>query len=167
MKYAMTMALVAGMALSACNSGDQAKDATQNPANAIAVPNVAANAANVAEAPAGNAVDGNELAAGDPESPIYGDCYLRIDGKVYMDIKRDCPILSLHDGQSSLILNSDGESEIKGYFAYLTPNGDGTAGASWNQDRGATHAQAPLSEKLKRDGACWADDRVRICAVKR
>lgn len=158
------MAMVAVMALSACNSGEQATTAAQKPDNVTAAPNVAAN---VAEAPADNAVDGNASAAADPESPLYGDCYLRIDGKVYLDIKKDCPIFPLRDGQGSLILNSDGENEVKGYFAYLTPNGDGTAGASWNEEPGATHAQAPLSEKLKRDGACWADERVRICAMKR
>lgn len=179
MKAVIVAMAAAGLLLGGCSGKGGDKDAAPSndaaSANVVNATNAPANAAAVTgadnavagDAVAGNAVDGAALESGDPESAIYGDCYLKVDGKVVLDIRKDCPMVSLHDGQGSLILNSDGESEIKGIFAYLTPNGDGTAGASWNEEPGVTHAQAPLSEKLKRDGACWADERVRICATKR
>lgn len=126
----------------------------------VAAP-VGGNAANSA-----NAAAPEEATGSDPESAMYGDCYLKIDGKVYIDVKKDCPMFPLNDGKGGLIVNSDGEEYLGGYFAYLQPNGDGTASASWNEEKGATHAQSPLSETLKRDGACWYDKRVRICATK-
>ncbi|MDO7833641.1 hypothetical protein Q4610_01150 [Sphingobium sp. HBC34] len=175
MKAVIVAVAAAGLLLGGCsgkggdNGATPANEAMANGAidNAADAPANAAAATGADNAVAGNAVDGAALESGDPESAIYGDCYLRVDGKVVLDIRKDCPMVSLHDGQGSLILNSDGESEIKGIFAYLTPNGDGTASASWNEEPGVTHAQAPLSEKLKRDGACWADERVKICATKR
>jgi hypothetical protein len=156
------------LALAACSGGEKSTG------NETATASVTGNAQNIADAPvtaanadANAAVDGAALEASDPTSSISGDCYLKIDGKVYLDIKKDCPMVSLHDGHGGLILNSDGENQTKTYFAYLTPNGDGTAGASWNAEPGATHAQSLLSENLKRDGACWFDSRVRICAIRR
>ncbi|MCP1468855.1 hypothetical protein J3E64_000522 [Sphingobium sp. OAS761] len=142
----------------------------------------------MATSDAGNAASParNEAAAGDTASPgpvppvevaagnviasqsaLRGDCSLTIDGKTYLDLKNDCPIYPLNDGKGGLIVNSDGEHEVEGYFAYLLPNGDGTASASWNAEIGATHAQSPLSEHLTRDGACWADAHVRLCATRR
>ena len=156
---------VLAFALVACSGGEDSL------ANDARTPTVAQNAAgNAAGAPVPDADAAGNVAEPEADSSvstIYGDCYLRIDGKVYLDIKKDCPMVSLHDGNGSLILNSDGEHQVKTYFAYLTPNGDGTAGASWNEEPGVTHAQALLSENLKRDGACWFDSRVRICATQR
>lgn len=165
----MAAAMLA-LAVAGCAKGEQEGNAAA-PANAAAANASASNEAAPVAAPEGdnaaNAAAPEEATGSDPESAIYGDCYLKVDGKVYIDVKKDCPMFPLNDGKGGLIVNSDGEEYLGGYFAYLQPNGDGTASASWNEEKGATHAQSPLSETLKRDGACWFDKRVRICATKR
>lgn len=167
----MAAAMLA-LAVAGCAKGEKEGNAAAS-ANAAAANASASNeAAPVAEPEGDNAANAVNAAAeettgSDPESAMYGDCYLKVDGKVYIDVKKDCPMFPLNDGKGGLIVNSDGEEYLGGYFAYLQPNGDGTASASWNEEKGATHAQSPLSETLKRDGACWYDKRVRICATKR
>ncbi|MFK0273023.1 hypothetical protein ACIQUG_05075 [Ensifer sp. NPDC090286] len=54
------------------------------------------------------------------------------------------------------------------YFTYVfmsDEDGPNMAIAHWNADPSSTHAHSPLG-KLKRDGACWVSDTVRICAWK-
>ncbi|WP_254798740.1 hypothetical protein [Sphingobium sp. AS12] len=166
----LTAGVVLALLLTACSGAD--KSSTNEAAIVNINRNVAANPGNLADAPVMAAGSGADAAVAPPDaskpvSAIYGDCYLKIDGKIVLDLKKDCPIVSLHDGKGSLILNSDGEHEVETYFVYLTPNGDGTAGASWNEEPGARHAHSFLSEKLKRDGACWFDTRIRVCATSR
>ncbi|MBB3980868.1 hypothetical protein GGR44_000499 [Sphingobium fontiphilum] len=165
----MAAAMLA-LAVVGCAKDDKDGNAAA-PSNTAAANASPANEAAPVAAPEGdnaaNAAAPGEASGSDPESAMYGDCYLKVDGKVYIDIKKDCPMFPLNDGKGGLIVNSDGEELLGDYFAYLQPNGDGTASASWNEEKGATHAQAPLSETLKRDGACWYDKRVRICATKR
>lgn len=103
-----------------------------------------------------------------PTGPAFaGDCSLKIDGKTYLDIRKTCPIYPLNDGNSSLIVNSDGETKIESYFVYLLPKGDGTASISWNEDPGANHAWAQLGDDFRRDGACWSNARAEVCATRR
>lgn len=165
----MAAAMLA-LAVAGCAGGEKDGNAAA-PANEIVANVSASNEAAPVAAPAGdsaaNAAADEGATGSDPESAMYGDCYLKVDGKVYIDVKKDCPMFPLNDGKGGLIVNSDGEEYLGGYFAYLQPNGDGTASASWNEEKGATHAQSLLSETLKRDGACWYDKRVRICATKR
>jgi hypothetical protein len=52
----------------------------------------------------------------------------------------------------------------KGAFAYVTIMSKGVAEASWNEGN-SIRAQAPLGE-LKRNGACWSNKKVTICAKK-
>lgn len=53
-----------------------------------------------------------------------------------------------------------------GVFAYVTMTGKGVADASWNGNEGASHAHDELGmlTRSKEDGACWVNDRARICA---
>lgn len=171
MQYPMMVALTA-LFVAGCSGTE--RDNAAGPVREEVAANVApavqpaANAVNAATSTGkDDAIETDASTGRDPESPIYGDCYLKIDGKVYLDIRKTCPMFPLGDGKGGLILNSDGENEVKTYFAYLTPNGDGTAGATWNEEPGITHAQALLSENLKREGACWSDARVKICATRR
>lgn len=163
----MAAAMLA-LAVAGCAKGEKEGNAAASANAAAANASVSNETAPVGDN-AANAVNAaaEETTGSDPESAMYGDCYLKVDGKVYIDVKKDCPMFPLNDGKGGLIVNSDGEEYLGGYFAYLQPNGDGTASASWNEEKGATHAQSPLSETLKRDGACWYDKRVRICATKR
>lgn len=82
---------------------------------------------------------------------------------------------------ASCELTVDGRSRIKGpcqyrptggggfqisagdYFAYLSIVGPSLAEASWNGSPRSSHAHVPLGQ-LKRSGACWSNQRARICA---
>lgn len=170
MRYAiMAMSIASLIALPGCSKANDRSVSTP-PGNDSVEQNIAPSIANEVAAPSAGQAKEDEVstpAEVGPSSAVYGDCYLKIGSRLYLDIRKTCPIFPLQDDHGGLILNSDGEHPVKGYFVYLTPNGDGTAGATWNEEPGISHAQALLSEKLRRDGACWYDDRVRICAKKR
>ncbi|MEP6947258.1 MAG: hypothetical protein ABJA02_15165 [Acidobacteriota bacterium] len=84
-----------------------------------------------------------------------GRCLLEVDGKKY--ISGGCRI-ELEKGGSFQIY----DLKKHGYFAYVDVNGN-TAEGYWNEDPMATHAQSPLGT-LMRDGACWQNERAKVCA---
>ncbi|MEI9888839.1 MAG: hypothetical protein WDN08_20525 [Rhizomicrobium sp.] len=81
------------------------------------------------------------------------DCELTVKGKAY--IKGVCQFTPSPGGSFQI---SQGD-----YFAYLNVTKPGVADASWNETPESTHAQAPLGT-LARQGACWINRTVRICA---
>lgn len=81
------------------------------------------------------------------------DCELTVDGKTR--IRGTCEFRPTGGGGFQISKGS--------YFAYLTVTGTGVAEASWNERPESTHAQAPLG-RLTRNGACWVNQRARICA---
>ncbi|RYG90160.1 MAG: SHOCT domain-containing protein [Alphaproteobacteria bacterium] len=88
--------------------------------------------------------------------PVRGRCFLQVDGKSYID------------GECDIVLEADGSFDIQDqfgsptYFAKVLRDGAEAQGY-WNQYPGATRAHTDLGT-LKRDGACWANDKARICA---
>lgn len=89
-----------------------------------------------------------------------GKCRLVIDGKTYISGK--CRIEMASDGTGSFQIFESGKRI--GYFAQVQIDGEGALGY-WNEEKGANHAHTPLGT-LTRDGACWKNDRARICAWK-
>lgn len=72
-----------------------------------------------------------------------------------------------NDGKPDNSEDCSGATEVmfkKGVFVYVTIFSKGLAGGSWNEGT-STHAQAPLGD-LKRNGACWSNKKVTICAKK-
>jgi hypothetical protein len=95
-----------------------------------------------------------------------GRCLLKVDGGTY--ISGPCKIKLGDDGGA----NQAGyvNIEANGYFAFVDveeteEDGASVGTGSWNKYRGTTHAHAHLGE-LSRKGACWVNDRVRLCAWK-
>lgn len=82
------------------------------------------------------------------------DCKLVVKGKTYLN--GTCMYDADRDGSFRLFGNK--------YFVYLNTFGDGTAGASWNGVSQASHAQEPLGEGFKRNGACWSNKTAKVCA---
>lgn len=100
------------------------------------------------------------LFAGNTVFAKPGKCMLVIDGKTYISGK--CDIDMYNDGTGSFQIT---ELRKKGaYFAQVLID-QGTALGYWNGTRNATHAHSSLGE-MTRDGACWQNDRARICAWK-
>lgn len=91
----------------------------------------------------------------DPK-PVRGRCLLQVNGKKYID------------GSCDIVLEQDGSFDVQDrfgnptYFAKVLRDGAAAQGY-WNEEPGATHAHTDLGN-LTRDGACWANDNVRICA---
>lgn len=81
------------------------------------------------------------------------DCELTIRGRSYIS------------GVCQFSPDGGGSFQINGgdYFAYVNMTSPGVAEASWNEQPGSTHAQTRLGT-VRRDGACWAGEGVRICA---
>lgn len=50
-------------------------------------------------------------------------------------------------------------------FADVQRTSSLSAFGNWNEEPGSTHAHSSLGE-LRRDGACWINDRARVCAWK-
>jgi hypothetical protein len=69
------------------------------------------------------------------------------------------------DGRCQFESDPDGSFRAFGekYFAYVNVSSPGVADASWNGDPPTSHAQERLGE-LRRRGACWESNTVRICA---
>ncbi|KXK00939.1 MAG: hypothetical protein UZ17_ACD001001993 [Acidobacteria bacterium OLB17] len=94
------------------------------------------------------------------EAAKPGRCLLVIDGKTY--ISGRCDIEMYNDGTGSFQIT---ERRKRGaYFAQVLID-NGEALGYWNEERAATHAHASLGA-LTRDGACWKNDRARVCAWK-
>ena len=81
-------------------------------------------------------------------------CELTISGKTWID--GPCQFESLGDDGSFTATSPDG------YFAYANKDGDQMR-ASWNGEYKESHAHDNLG-LLDRDGACWVNDTVRLCA---
>ncbi|MBB4123477.1 hypothetical protein [Martelella radicis] len=98
---------------------------------------------------------------------IYGSCKLIVAGKTYVDMAAGCPIWLANDGTGTFWINTDRENYLGQYFAEVSPFGDGTAGAHWNAEPGATHAQAPLGEGFRlTGGGCWTNGNATVCAAR-
>ena len=84
-------------------------------------------------------------------------CLLEVNGVTYID--GACDFRSLEDGTGSFQITGP-----KGtYFAYLYVEGANRATAHWNEEPGASHAHSPLGS-LRRVGACWTSETVKLCA---
>jgi len=90
-----------------------------------------------------------------------GGCTLQVDGRTYLD--GPCNI-DLESGGSFSIGTGNDRTRSR-YFAYVAVEKDaGTAEGSWNgADPRSTHAHSPLGA-LRREGACWVNERARVCA---
>jgi hypothetical protein len=80
-------------------------------------------------------------------------CSLIVNGNTYLS--GSCGYEADPDGSFRLFGNP--------HTVYLSKSGKNTADAFWNDDPASTHAQAPLGE-LRRDGACWVNRDVVLCA---
>lgn len=98
-----------------------------------------------------NLAQAEEFGDGVKTRPV--ECLLTVNGKTYLS------------GTCKYDADADGSFRLFGkqYFTYLNVFENGTAEASWNADPKSTHAQAPLGE-LKRQGACWVNTKVKLCA---
>nr|WP_272212158.1 hypothetical protein [Marinicella sp. W31]MDC2878065.1 hypothetical protein [Marinicella sp. W31] len=98
---------------------------------------------------------------------IYGACKLIVSGKTYVDMAAGCPIWLANDGTGTFWINTDRENYLGQFFAEVSPFGDGTAGAHWNAEAGATHAQAPLGDDFRlASGGCWTNGSATVCAAR-
>lgn len=84
-----------------------------------------------------------------------GRCLLVVDGTKYIN------------GRCEIEMDKGGSFQIyekgkRGYFAYVNLTDDGAEGW-WNEERTATHAHSSLGT-LTRNGACWENDRAKVCA---
>ena len=81
-------------------------------------------------------------------------CVLEVDGQSYID------------GPCEYSPSDSGDFQIsaKDYFAYIYPSYKPVLGY-WNGTPGTTHAHDPLGE-LTKNGACWVNDRAKVCAYE-
>jgi hypothetical protein len=108
-----------------------------------------------------------KAAAASGPKVIKGSCKLVVDGKTYLNIKKNCSIWMANDGTGSFWINTDRDTFLGDYFAEIVPAGDGTASGNWNAEKGSTHAQAFLGEDFRmKKGGCWTNKRATICAAK-
>lgn len=98
------------------------------------------------------------IASASPTIAEPASCVLEVGGQSYIDGPCSFELLS-RDGGSFKIMGNSGD-----YFAFVYVEEDGGATAHWNEIAGADRAHTPLGS-LRRDGACWISDTVRICAT--
>jgi len=84
-------------------------------------------------------------------------CLLAVSGETFID--GACDFQPLSDGTGSFQITGQNAK----FFAYLYVTGAGQGTGFWNEEPGAGHAHSPLG-LLLRDGACWQNDTVRLCA---
>lgn len=89
-----------------------------------------------------------------------GRCMLQVNNKTYLN--GPCEV-TINDKKGSFAIGV-GEKHRSKYFAYVTMEDDGAQGF-WNETPDASHAQSSLGT-LKRDGACWKNEKARVCAYK-
>ena len=89
-------------------------------------------------------------------------CYLRVDGKVFID--GECSVFPLSGGTYTLNVIGRGKRPSR-HFAQVTALAGGRFEATWNVDPADLHALDPLGPVEMKDG-CWVNARVRICAGK-
>lgn len=91
-------------------------------------------------------------------------CLLQVEGKTYISGTCDASII---DDEGSFILTEKARAP---YFAYviIDPDDKTTADGSWNKVRSATHADAPLGNRVLRlkDG-CWSNESAKVCWSKK
>lgn len=92
---------------------------------------------------------------------FIGRCVLQVDRHYYLN--GPCNIEFLGDGSFSI---GAGERSRSKYFAYVNVDkSTGKASGYWNGEYGESHAHEDLGE-LVREGACWANTRARVCAMR-
>lgn len=84
-------------------------------------------------------------------------CLLQVDGRVYID--GDCDFKPLTAGAGDFQITGAGGK----YFAYFYVEGPNLGSGHWNGAIGEARAHTPLGT-LQRDGACWANATVKLCA---
>lgn len=86
-------------------------------------------------------------------------CIIEVDGTIWANGPCDFEPLSSDDGMFVVT-----EKAKPSAFAYITPPRDGyPADGSWNGPGLDSHAHEYLGQ-LRRDGACWVNERARVCA---
>ena len=88
-----------------------------------------------------------------------GRCLLSVHGRTYLS--GPCDIAVDKDGSFSIGVS---ETHHAKYFAYVNMDDEGAHGF-WNETPDASHAHSELGV-LKRDGACWANSKARVCAYR-
>lgn len=92
------------------------------------------------------------------EPGFAAECLLEVDG--WKAVQQECRFEPRGGGDFMI---GDVLGPL-GYFAIVHLNEDRlTAEAWWNEERFANHAHSYLGT-LVRDGACWQNERARICA---
>ena len=89
-----------------------------------------------------------------------GRCLLQVNGKTYLN--GPCVVV-MTDQRGSFSMGVEARHRSR-YFAYVTKETDGTRGY-WNETPDASHAHSDLGI-LRRNGACWTNERARVCAYK-
>lgn len=88
-------------------------------------------------------------------------CIIEVDGKVWQD--GPCRFAELGDDGSFSVQGKGGKKEPVS-FAYVYPaDGDVPAQGFWNGTQRGNHAHDRLGD-LVHDGACWTNERARVCA---
>jgi hypothetical protein len=87
---------------------------------------------------------------------VPGRCLLVVDGKTYLN--GPCKVETRSGGNFQVL--SSGRLT---YFANVSLTGDNEANGFWNEEMGANHAHTPLGS-LRRNDACWANDKAIVCA---
>jgi hypothetical protein len=96
-------------------------------------------------------------AASQSAPPKVGSrCRIQIADRSYLD--GPCAIDLSEDGSFTVFQNRGGA----GYFAMVIRDGP-TAKGYWNGSPDSAHAHDELGE-LRREGACWKNERAEICA---
>jgi hypothetical protein len=97
------------------------------------------------------------------EVAFIGKCLLEVDGRRYLD--GPCNIVMQRDGSFEI---GTGERKRAQYFAvvFLSKDTPGLAEGWWNGRDGESHAHTPLGN-LSRQGGCWTNARVKVCAWRR
>lgn len=89
-----------------------------------------------------------------------GRCTLQVDGKVYLNGM--CNIEMEANGSFSIGM---GDTTRSKYFASVDiDSATGVAHGMWNGKDADSHAHDDLGA-LKRKGACWVNQRAKVCAI--
>ena len=86
-------------------------------------------------------------------------CLIEVDGRTWAD--GPCDFEPLDEGDASFEVIEKAQPQTFAYI-FMAQDGDPPHGF-WNGGEGATHAHDDLGE-LRRDGACWLNDRAKVCA---
>ncbi|WP_299743219.1 hypothetical protein [Devosia sp.] len=86
-------------------------------------------------------------------------CLIEVDGTTWAD--GPCEFNPLDEGYASFQVVEKAEPQTFAYI-YVNQYDEPTHGV-WNGGEGATHAHDRLGE-LRKDGACWVNERAKVCA---